>query len=38
MSSTVNPVQNLGQPDDEDSRALDFANAFASISGSLVLT
>jgi hypothetical protein len=25
MSSTVNPVQNLGQPDDEDSRALDFA-------------
>ena len=25
MSSTVNPVQNPGQPDDEDSRALDFA-------------
>jgi hypothetical protein len=25
MSSTVNPVQNLGQPDDEDSRAFDFA-------------
>ena len=25
MSSTVNPVQNIGQPDDEDSRALDFA-------------